>query len=304
MPLGLTPSFDSRSLTSFDGTRIAYYVTSEPAGAPVVVLANGLGGPRDAWRALVSFLGDRLRFVTWDYRGLYGSGRPPVDRPASYAIANHVRDLEAIMRAEATERAALVGWSMGVQVVLETVRQAPSLATALVLLNGTFGRPLDTLSPIPGVKAVLPSLVELATKMHALATQMTRRAREQPEALAWLKRLGLVGPTLDQAVFEELIHSFGQLDMQTYFYNLRAIGEHDASAVLSAVRAPTLVITGEHDAFTPPSLAQEMARRIRNAELLVVRGGTHYTAVEYPELVNLRVERFLRAQGVLDGSGG
>jgi hypothetical protein len=28
--------------------------------------------------------------------------------------------------------------------------------------------------------------------------------------------------------------------------------------------------------------------------MLVVREGTHYTAVEYPELVGLRIERFFR----------
>ena len=34
-----------------------------------------------------------------------------------------------------------------------------------------------------------------------------------------------------------------------------------------------------------------------HAEILVVRGGTHYTAVEYPELVSLRIERFYRDHG-------
>jgi hypothetical protein len=37
-----------------------------------------------------------------------------------------------------------------------------------------------------------------------------------------------------------------------------------------------------------------MARQIPRAEILVVRGGTHYTAVEFPELVSLRIERFYR----------
>jgi pimeloyl-ACP methyl ester carboxylesterase len=37
-----------------------------------------------------------------------------------------------------------------------------------------------------------------------------------------------------------------------------------------------------------------MARRIRGAELLIVPGGTHFVAVEYPELLNLRIEKFFR----------
>jgi pimeloyl-ACP methyl ester carboxylesterase len=186
---------------------------------------------------------------------------------------------------------------MGVQVVLEAYRRIPGLAQNLVLLNGTYGRPLDTLSPLPGMKAVLPSLVELARRMHSLATQMASRATGQPEAVAWFKRLGLVGPTLDDAVFAELVHAFGQLDMEPFFYNLGAISQHDAGDMLETVDVPTLIITGDRDLFTPRALAQQMARQINSAEILVVRGGTHYTAVEFPELVSLRIERFFRDHG-------
>jgi pimeloyl-ACP methyl ester carboxylesterase len=85
--------------------------------------------------------------------------------------------------------------------------------------------------------------------------------------------------------------------MEPFFRNLRAIGEHDAGDVLEAVDLPTLVVTGDRDLMTPVALAQQMARKIPTAEILVVRGGTHYTAVEYPELVSLRIERFFREHG-------
>jgi pimeloyl-ACP methyl ester carboxylesterase len=298
LPPRLPLAIDTRRTTSFDGTEIAYHTTPEPfAGAPVVVLANGLGGTYLAWRGQIDYLADRYRFVTWDYRGLYGSGRPPVDAQASYAIPFQVRDLEAILRAEKIERASFVGWSMGVQVVLEALRTLRPRVQNLVLLNGTSGRPLDTLSPLPGMKAVLPSLVELARRAHAVATQMTRKATGLPEAVTWFKKLGLIGPTLEDAVFLELVQAFGGLDMEPFFRNLRAIGEHDAEDLLEQIDVPTLVITGDRDLMTPRSLAQQMARRIPLSEILVVRGGTHYTAVEYPELVSLRLERFYREHG-------
>lgn len=300
LPPRLPLTIDTRTVRSFDGTEIAYHVTRSPAaGAPVAVLANGLGGTYLAWRGVIDALRDRLQFITWDYRGLYQSARPSPDRAEAYAIPCHARDLEAILRAEGVERASLVGWSMGVQVILEAFRARSSIASNIVLLNGSFRKPLDTLSPVPGVGVVLPPLVKLARRAHAVATLMTRRATKQPEAAEWFKRLGLVGETLDAGVFNELVAAFGTLDMEPFFRNLSAIGAHDASAVLERVDVPALVITGDRDLFMPKSLAQEMARRIPNAEILVVRGATHYTAVEYPELVSLRIERFYRDHGYL-----
>src|SRR5262249_41593682 len=160
-------AIETRRVQSFDGTEIAYHVTKAPhKGAPVVVLANGLGGTYLAWRGQIEYLADRYQFITWDYRGLYGSKRPMPAAQPSYSIRHHVRDLEAIVQAERIERASLVGWSMGVQVALESLRMLPGLAHNLVLLNGTYGRPLDTVTPIPGMRAVIPSLIDLARRMH------------------------------------------------------------------------------------------------------------------------------------------
>ncbi|MEQ8887960.1 MAG: alpha/beta hydrolase, partial [Sandaracinaceae bacterium] len=75
------------------------------------------------------------------------------------------------------------------------------------------------------------------------------------------------------------------------------LGQHDAKDVLETLDVPVLVITGDRDLFTPRAAAEQMVRDVRGAELLVVPGGTHYVAVEYPELVNLRIEKFLRERG-------
>jgi pimeloyl-ACP methyl ester carboxylesterase len=58
-----------------------------------------------------------------------------------------------------------------------------------------------------------------------------------------------------------------------------------------------LVIVGERDLVTPRPIAEPLARQIPGVELFVVRGATHFVLLEFPELVNLRVEKFLREQG-------
>ena len=78
---------------------------------------------------------------------------------------------------------------------------------------------------------------------------------------------------------------------------LERLGEHDATDVLETVDVPTLVVTGDRDFFTPQRAASRMAAAIRGAEMLVVPGGTHYAAVEQPDLINLRIEKFFRERG-------
>ena len=44
-----------------------------------------------------------------------------------------------------------------------------------------------------------------------------------------------------------------------------------------------LLIAGEHDIFAPPSLASELAARIRKAEVLVAEGAEHDVYGDRPE---------------------
>ncbi|MBW2527911.1 MAG: alpha/beta hydrolase, partial [Deltaproteobacteria bacterium] len=54
-----------------------------------------------------------------------------------------------------------------------------------------------------------------------------------------------------------------------------------------------------HDPFTPPALAHRIARQIPDSEVLVVPGGRHFVCLEFPDLVNLRLEQFLQDTGLI-----
>lgn len=289
------PSSEVRksTVTSSDGTSIAVHDTG--GSGPPIVLANGLGGPFTAWRHQVEYLRDQYRIVSWDYRGLYGSTRP-AGSPPRVDVPAHVDDLERVLEATGIERAPFIGWSMGVQVLLELYERRPEVVSHLVLVNGTYGKPLETVA-VPLASRVVPKMVEQARRFHEVGSRMLKRASLWPETVLWLKRLGLAGGTLDEDLFRELAIEFATVDMDLYLAILGALGEHDAAHVLATISVPSLVITGDKDVFTPRQLAQQMARRIPGGEILVVRGATHYAAIEYPELLNLRIEKFLREHG-------
>jgi 3-oxoadipate enol-lactonase len=67
----------------------------------------------------------------------------------------------------------------------------------------------------------------------------------------------------------------------------------DRTAVPPSVRTPTLIIVGDADSITPPSVAEQMQRAIPGAQLAPIRGAGHLSPMEQPEQVNAAMARFL-----------
>lgn len=288
--LDITP----KTLRRSDGTLLRYFDT-ETENRPCLVLANGLGGPLTAWTHQIERFRDRFRILSWDYRGLYGSAFPRGQIP-DLSIQAHVDDLRAILDVSGVRQAVLFGWSMGVQVVLELAHRVPDLATHLVLINGTFGRPLHGVG-LPLAGHILPQAVTHARRLHHVGRAILQRASRWPDTGRWLKRFGVIADSLDAELFADMAVDFGSLDLEVYLTMLSVLGEHDAAHVLPTIRVPTLVITGTRDLFTPPLMAERMAETIPRGELLIVPGGTHYAAAEFPEVINRRIDRFLGRHG-------
>jgi pimeloyl-ACP methyl ester carboxylesterase len=288
----MTIRVEEQRVTSFDGTDLAYHTVGD---GPSILLANGLGGSWRAWSHQLRYFQDRYSFLSWDYRGLYGS-KAPRDRSA-LDVPAQARDALVIMDKQKIARTAIFGWSMGVQVALEIFRRAPERVAALVLINGVAGSPFRTLASSPRLGQLAGPILRGARNIPGLIHAVTKRAVAWPHAPRLVKALGLAGRTLDEALFAEIAGTFTDLDMAIYVHTLEQLGEHDAHDVLPSIDVPLLMIAGAQDLMTPRVAADRIAKGVRGAELLVVPGGTHYLAVEYPDVINLRVERFLRERG-------
>lgn len=288
----MPPPVEERRFASFDGTEIAYQAVGQ--GRPIL-LCNGLAGSWKAWSPQMQYFRDRYRLLSWDYRGLYGSGRP--SDPSAMTVVAHARDGLHLLGEEGVERVAIVGWSMGAQVALEMFRLAPDKVASLALVNGLAGRPWDYVFNLNVVGRLLPPFLRGLRSAPRLIEAIIAQASRLPDAGEWIKRIGLAARTLDEGLFAALVEDFRTLDMRTYIGLLERLGEHDAWDLLPQIDVPTLLISGSRDAFTPRSAAERMTRRIRGSELMVIPGATHYAALEYPEILNLRLEKFLRERG-------
>lgn len=299
MPPLESPAIDTRAAHSLDGTRIAYRRWLPPAaeGAPAIVLAGGFGTSDAAFRPLIEHLRDRFRIVTWDRRGLYGSARPASGGASAYAVERQVDDLIATLDAEGIPRASVIGWSRGARVALEAARRAPHRVENLVLLSPRGCAPHE-----PGRLGALGASVEpwaldLARALHPVLTAAARgwaKSRAFAPLLRWTR---VVGPTLADDALVDLGQSLSRLDLEPVLLSLRSEAPAARRHSLRALTMPVLLVAGDRDRSSPPGRVFTLARALPSAEVLVVPGGTHYAAAEFPDLVLLRVERFYRACG-------
>ncbi len=275
-----------------DGTPLAFALGGPPDG-PALVCCNGVGVSTFFWDYLAESFTATHRVLVWDYRSHGGSGATP--NLSTLTIADIADDLAAVMDSAGIDRAIVLGHSMGCQVVLEFYHRYPHRTEALVPMLGSFGRPADTFLDSWVGPAIFRTAYAIGTRVPKLVEMGLRASLRQPLTWQMTRRSGLVHPDLARKEdVDPYLEHMARLDPRVFLEFVRAAQEHDAGPLLPNIEVPTLVVAGERDLFTPRYLSVEMAGRIPRAELLEIPRGSHAALIEQPELINLRLEKFIR----------
>ncbi len=199
-------------------------------------------------------------------------------------VADHRRDADvaaiaARILADAPPRFALAGLSMGGYVAFAMLRQAPERIVRLALLD-TSARP-DT----PEQSAARETFIAMAEAGQLAAVVDTLAPR-------FLHRDRRTDATLNR-VIRDMAADTG---VAAFVRQQRAImTQPDSRPQLASIACPTLVLVGEGDELTPPSLAQEIAAGIAGARLVTVPACGHLSTLEKPEAVNAALAEWLSA---------
>ena len=297
--------FRQQSVMAAEGFPLAAFVRRPDAGVAAGVplfLVNGLGGHIVTWRHFIRHFAPRHAMATWDYRGLYASRFEPETKAAyrrgevPISIETQATDALRVMDALGIEKAVLVGWSMGVQLGFEIAHRAPDRVQGLVQICGAPGRTMaSTVLGTHGEKMIPPVMDAFRRAAERFAPTMAK-AVGSPLALRMAKLVGMVAPSLDEGLAQEIVHDYMQLDFEVYNAILADLGRHDMAPFLGQLGAsgkPVLVVAGTRDTMTPVKVGEAMAARIPGSEIEVVTGGSHYLPIEFPGRLNEVVESFL-----------
>jgi pimeloyl-ACP methyl ester carboxylesterase len=66
----------------------------------------------------------------------------------------------------------------------------------------------------------------------------------------------------------------------------------DGDSVAASIIKPTLIMSGEKDFVTPQKFQRALHARVSGSEFVVIPYGSHCCQLDFPEYVNLRLEKF------------
>ncbi len=92
------------------------------------------------------------------------------------------------------------------------------------------------------------------------------------------------------------VKTIGELGSELFFHLLDEMKKHDIITNLQAIKTPALVITGDRDNVVPSALQGILLDNLPQAELYIVRNGSHVPQMDFPDMINERINFFFRCQ--------
>lgn len=213
------------------------------------------GGPANA-----DYLAGQAKVLSAHYQVISvdtrGHGRSNANGlPLSYdAMAD---DVVGLMKQLGLGKADVVGWSDGGITALDLAMRYPDKVGRII----AFGANTDPTGAFPD-----------ADKKPAFGTFITRAADEYKQ----------LSPTPDG--FEKLNAALAQMYQQQPNWT---------PAQLATIKAPTLIVDGDHDEAIKPDHTRYIAKSIPGAKLQFIEGTSHFAFLQKPEVFNKVMLDFL-----------
>ena len=229
---------------------------------PPLLLVHGFPFDHTMWKHQLAGL-TRWRRIAPDLRGAGASSAPA----SGYSMRRYADDLATVLDGVGVEQAVVCGLSLGGYILFELLRRHPDRVRAAIFCD-TKAEPdseeakrgrdeLTAVAQRHGQPAVADRLVPNLLAPQTLENQpdVVRHVREMIQRVSLS---GMVGA-------------------------LRALRDRpDSRPTLPTVGVPTLVLGGEDDRISPPSVMEAMAAAIPGARYEGVPAAGHLAPLEQP----------------------
>jgi pimeloyl-ACP methyl ester carboxylesterase/predicted glycosyltransferase len=277
---------DESGFVERDGVRVYYEVYG--SGEPTVLLLPtwSLMHSRH-WKMQIPYLARHCRVVTFDGRGNGRSDRP--QDPEAYDERQFAADALAVMDETKTDRAVIVGFSLGGQRGLLLAAEQPERIQGAVFIGPSFvggGEPLPE-------RTVYDFDTEYETYEGWAKHNRFHWLRDYRDWVEFFISKMFTEPHSTKPI-EDAVGWGLETDAETMLATQDAPGltPEESPALCRRVRCPVLVIHGEGDAIAPLTRGAAFAEQT-GGRLVVLEGSGHAPHVRDPVKVNLLLRDFI-----------
>src|SRR4051794_9316635 len=291
---------DETGFVERDGVRVFWERYGH--GSPTLLLMPTWSLFHSRHRKLqIPYLARLFRVLTFDGRGNGRSDRP--EQSDAYADTEYVADALAVLDATSTDRAVVVGLSMGAGYTLRLAAEHPDRVLGAVFVGASI--PILDRDDADSDVQVDPSFEEPGNDDDDWGKYNAGYwRRDFPGFAAWFVGDKIFTEPHSTKQIEDGISWTLDTDAETlitveygpYLWPPEAWehthGEGRGMPFARRVRCPALVIHGDDDHISRWAVGERLARELR-APLLTIAGGGHAPQGRWPVLVNRAIRDFV-----------
>lgn len=285
------------TVASTDGTKI--YYESIGSGKPLI-FCYGVVCNKEQWKYQTNFFKKNYQIIHFDYRGHNLSKSP--QKPSHLTIKGCAQDLAAVMKQFNIDQAVLLGHSMGVNVLFQFYDLFPQKVSALIAICGTVKNPFETMFHTNLSQAGFEFLKLMYLKFPKQFPKLWEKSVTSHTSQFLTSILGFNVKLTHKKDIKHYLNGVSHQPVDTFFYFLQEMADFKGEQILKKISVPTLIIGGSNDLIIPIQNQYYLYRRIPKAQFLKVPQGSHCSHMDMPELVNLRIEKFLKEMGYISSA--
>jgi 3-oxoadipate enol-lactonase len=240
----------------------------------MVLFLHGIGGNKKNWKNNINFFSKNFLTVAWDTRG-YGDSD---DYNGELDFDNILDDLKKVIDFFKKTGAHIVGLSMGGQIATLFYDKYPNYVKTLTLCDTHFG--LSNLSPTE-----IEKFINLR-KEPLLNGKV-------PKDIAPSVASTLIGDNNNISAYNQLVESMSLLHKESYLKTIESSMRTEHRHIFKNIKVPTLIMVGELDTLTPPSMSKSIMNEIKGSYLKIIPKAGHLINIEEPDIFNQNLIQFL-----------
>ncbi len=241
----------------------------------LVIFLHGIGGNKDNWDFNLSMLSKYFLCVAWDTRG-YGESE---DYQGNLSFNDIINDLLSIYKYFGKKKAHIIGLSMGGQIACLFYEKHPDKVQSMILCDTHFG---------------LGNLEKEEINRFINSRKKPLLEGLQPIDIALPVSKSLIGNLNNKIAIKALVNSMSKLHKESYLKTIDASMSTFHDHIFQQINVPTLILVGEKDTLTPPSMALKIHKLIKGSKFSIIEEAGHLINIESPKTFNYKVLKFLK----------